>query len=180
VGGKGALDGPILREDLDRETAYNTYKINGLPPTPIANPGRASIEAVLRPANSKDLYFVADGTGGHVFAATLDEHNKNVFKWRKIERELRAQEAAAKAEQEAAAPAAGQGTAEAAAEPGAAPPLTAGAPVPKTVPGTMAADPMSGTLADPAILMAPSQPLEAPAGAAAGEAVPAPPRNPKR
>ncbi len=88
VGGKGALDGPILREDLDRETAYNTYKINGLPPTPIANPGRASIEAVLRPANSKDLYFVADGTGGHVFAATLDEHNKNVFKWRKIEREI--------------------------------------------------------------------------------------------
>ncbi len=103
VGGKGALDRPILREDLDRETAYNTYKINGLPPTPIANPGRAAIEAVLRPANSKDLYFVADGTGGHVFAATLDEHNKNVFKWRKIERELRAQEAAAKAEQEAAA-----------------------------------------------------------------------------
>jgi UPF0755 protein len=180
VGGKGALDGPILREDLDRETAYNTYKINGLPPTPIANPGRASIEAVLRPANSKDLYFVADGTGGHVFAATLDEHNKNVFKWRKIERELRAQEAAAKAEQEAAAApaAAGQGTAEAATEPGAAPPpLTAGAPVPKTVPGAMAVDPLaSGTLADPAILMAPAQPLEAPASGV----VPAPPRNPKR
>ncbi len=106
VGGKGALDHPIQQDELDRETAYNTYKINGLPPTPIANPGRASIEAVLRPAKTKDLYFVADGTGGHVFAASLDEHNKNVFKWRKVEREMRAkeaQEAAAKAAQEAAA-----------------------------------------------------------------------------
>ena len=69
VGGKGALDHPIQQEELDRETAYNTYKINGLPPTPIANPGRAAIEAVLRPAKTKDLYFVADGSGGHVFAA---------------------------------------------------------------------------------------------------------------
>ena len=64
VGGKGALDHPIQQEEVDRETAYNTYKINGLPPTPIANPGRAAIEAVLRPAKTKDLYFVADGTGG--------------------------------------------------------------------------------------------------------------------
>ena len=93
VGGKGALDHPIQQEELDRETAYNTYKINGLPPTPIANPGRAAIEAVLRPAKTKDLYFVADGTGGHVFAPTLDEHNKNVVTWRKIEREIRAREA---------------------------------------------------------------------------------------
>ena len=106
VGGKGALDHPIQQEELDRETAYNTYKINGLPPTPIANPGRAAIEAVLRPAKTKDLYFVADGSGGHVFAPTLDEHNKNVAAWRKIEREIRAREAAeaaAKAAEEAAA-----------------------------------------------------------------------------
>ena len=78
VGGKGVLDHPIQQEELDRETAYNTYKINGLPPTPIANPGRAAIEAVLKPAKTKDLYFVADGTGGHAFAPSLDEHNKNV------------------------------------------------------------------------------------------------------
>ena len=78
VGGKGALDHPIQQDELDRDTPYNTYKINGLPPTPIANPGRAAIEAVLKPAKTKDLYFVADGTGGHVFAATLEEHNKNV------------------------------------------------------------------------------------------------------
>src|SRR4029453_10020008 len=105
VGGKGMLDHPIQQEELDRETGYNTYKINGLPPTPIANPGRAAIEAVLRPAKTKDLYFVADGSGGHIFAPTLDEHNKNVVAWRKIEREIRAREAAeaaAKAAEEAA------------------------------------------------------------------------------
>ena len=78
VGGKGVLDHPIQQEELERETAYNTYKINGLPPTPIGNPGRAAIEAVLKPAKTKDLYFVADGTGGHAFAPSLDEHNKNV------------------------------------------------------------------------------------------------------
>ena len=78
VGGKAALDHPIQQDELDRETPYNTYKIDGLPPTPIANPGRAAIEAVLKPAKTKDLYFVADGKGGHVFAAALDEHNKNV------------------------------------------------------------------------------------------------------
>jgi UPF0755 protein len=186
VGGKGALDGPIMRQDLDRETAYNTYKINGLPPTPIANPGRASIEAVLRPADSKDLYFVADGTGGHVFAATLDEHNENVFKWRKIEREIRAREAAAKAAQEAA-DAAGEGSIEtattesAAVSPPAVAPLGAGAPVAKTVPGAMAADPMtSGTFVDPTVTMTPVHPFSVPAEAASGEAVPTPQRNPLR
>src|SRR4029453_18982044 len=105
VGATGALDPPIQQEELDRETGYNTYKINGLPPTPIANPGRAAIEAVLRPAKTKDLYFVADGSGCHIFAPTLDEHNKNVVAWRKIEREIRAREAAeaaGKAAEEAA------------------------------------------------------------------------------
>ena len=106
VGGKGVLDHPIQQDELDRDTQYNTYKINGLPPTPIACPGRAAIEAVLKPAKTKDLYFVADGNGGHVFAASLEEHNKNVVKWRKVEREIRAkeaEEAAAKAAAEAAA-----------------------------------------------------------------------------
>jgi UPF0755 protein len=105
VGGKGFLDHPIQQEELDRETPYNTYKIDGLPPTPIANPGRASIEAVLKPAKTNDLYFVADGTGGHVFAPSLNEHNRNVARWRKVERELRAQERAAAAAAAANSPA---------------------------------------------------------------------------
>ncbi len=92
VSGKlGVMDRPISRADLDNPHPWNTYVHDGLPPTPIANPGRASIEAVLNPAKSDALYFVADGTGGHVFARTLDEHNRNVAKWRKIERERRGQ-----------------------------------------------------------------------------------------
>ncbi|URK88137.1 endolytic transglycosylase MltG [Rhizobium sp. RCAM05350] len=87
-GGDGKpADRPILKSDLDKETPYNTYVIKGLPPTPIANPGRAALEAVSNPSRTSDLYFVADGTGGHVFAATLDEHNNNVRRWRKIEAE---------------------------------------------------------------------------------------------
>lgn len=84
--GAGPLGRPILRRDLDEKTAYNTYQINGLPPTPIANAGLASIEAALNPVASDDLYFVADGSGGHAFAKTLKEHNANVRKWRKLQR----------------------------------------------------------------------------------------------
>jgi len=85
AGGKGKLDRPISQADIDGETPYNTYKINGLPPGPIASPGKESLEAVINPAPTQDLYFVADGTGGHVFAVTLEEHNANVAKWRAIE-----------------------------------------------------------------------------------------------
>nr|WP_281501648.1 endolytic transglycosylase MltG [Kordiimonas laminariae] len=74
----------LLRSDIRQYSDYNTHRINGLPPTPIANPGEASIHAVLNPAKVPYLYFVADGTGGHAFAVTLKEHNKNVAKWRKI------------------------------------------------------------------------------------------------
>ena len=85
-GGDGKpADRPILKSDLEKDTPYNTYLIKGLPPTPIANPGRAALEAVSNPSRTSDLYFVADGTGGHVFATTLDEHNNNVRRWRKIE-----------------------------------------------------------------------------------------------
>ncbi|MDE2184031.1 MAG: endolytic transglycosylase MltG [Alphaproteobacteria bacterium] len=77
----------IRQSEIDRPTPYNTYAIAGLPPGPICNPGKDSLEAVLDPENTKDLYFVADGTGGHVFAATADEQAKNVAKWRKIERQ---------------------------------------------------------------------------------------------
>ncbi len=87
-GGDGKpADRPILKSDLDKQTPYNTYLIKGLPPTPIANPGRAALEAVANPSRTSDLYFVADGTGGHVFASNLDEHNANVRRWRKLEAE---------------------------------------------------------------------------------------------
>ena len=84
-GGDGKpADRPIYQSDLKKETPYNTYVIKGLPPGPIANPGRAALEAVAHPWKTKDLYFVADGTGGHVFAATLDEHNAKGRNWRKV------------------------------------------------------------------------------------------------
>ena len=105
-GGSGNRDHPITRDELKEKNPYNTYQINGLPPTPIGNPGRAAIEAVLKPAKTDELYFVADGTGGHDFSKTLAEHNKKVAKWRKIEREIRARQ---KAEEEAAKLAAERG-----------------------------------------------------------------------
>jgi len=84
VGGKGRLDRPLTRTDIETVTSYNTYRINGLPPGPIANPGRAALEAVLNPTPTEHIYFVADGTGGHAFAVTLEEHNRNVRRWREI------------------------------------------------------------------------------------------------
>jgi UPF0755 protein len=114
VGGRGRLDRPIRQSDIEAKTEYNTYRIDGLPPTPIANPGRESLLAVLRPAPIEDLYFVADGSGGHVFARTLEEHRQNVRKWRKIELDVNAEDMAAS---------------DPAAQPvPAAPPVSAGAP----------------------------------------------------
>lgn len=87
-GGAGKpSDEPLRRSHIESDTPYNTYRINGLPPGPIANPGRASLEAVAHPLDTDDLYFVADGTGGHAFAATLDAHNANVRAYREIERQ---------------------------------------------------------------------------------------------
>lgn len=83
--GAGPLGRGLLRSELETLTPYNTYMIDGLPPTPICNPGREAIEAVLRPAQTDELYFVADGTGGHAFARTLEEHERNVQRWREIE-----------------------------------------------------------------------------------------------
>jgi UPF0755 protein len=86
VGGKGTLGRGILRSEIEKATPYNTYVIEGLPPGPIANPGKAALEAVANPSRTKELYFVADGTGGHVFAETLEQHQRNVQRWRQIEK----------------------------------------------------------------------------------------------
>ena len=85
VGGKGTLGRPIMKNEIEQPTPYNTYIIDGLPPGPIANPGRASLEAAANPARTRELYFVADGTGGHAFAETYEQHQKNVTRLRSIE-----------------------------------------------------------------------------------------------
>jgi peptidoglycan lytic transglycosylase G len=169
VGGKGVLDHPIQQDELERDTPYNTYKINGLPPTPIANPGRAAIEAVLKPAKTKDLYFVADGSGGHAFAPSLEEHNKNVGHWRQVERAQREQERT-----EAAAAAAA----------GAQPAPNGAAPEGDAAAGTLTApdallNPRSPPPAAPAAAAA-GNAEAAPAGGSADDTPPLPLRNPKR
>ena len=87
-GGAGKpADRPIYQSDIQKPTPYNTYVIDGLPPGPIANPGKAALEAVANPSKTQELYFVADGTGGHVFAVTLEEHNQNVKRWREFQKQ---------------------------------------------------------------------------------------------
>ena len=88
VGGKGTLGRPIKRSEIAQPSPYNTYVIDGLPPGPISNPGRASLEAAANPARTRDLYFVADGTGGHAFTETYDQHQKNVAKLRGMEKQI--------------------------------------------------------------------------------------------
>lgn len=87
VGGKGTLGRPIKRSEITQPSPYNTYVIEGLPPAPISNPGRASLEATANPARTRDLFFVADGTGGHAFTETYDQHQKNVAKLRAMEKQ---------------------------------------------------------------------------------------------
>jgi UPF0755 protein len=88
VGGKGTLGRPIKRSEITQPSPYNTYVVDGLPPGPIANPGRASLEAAANPARTRDLFFVADGTGGHAFTETYGEHQKNVAKLRAMEKQI--------------------------------------------------------------------------------------------
>jgi UPF0755 protein len=85
VGGKGTLGRPIMKSEIEQPTPYNTYVIDGLPPGPIANPGRASLEAAANPARTRELYFVADGSGGHVFAESYEQHQRNVARLRSME-----------------------------------------------------------------------------------------------
>jgi UPF0755 protein len=103
VGGKGTLGRPIKRSEITQPSPYNTYVIEGLPPGPIANPGRASLEAAANPARTRDLFFVADGTGGHAFTETYDQHQKNVVKLRTLEKQI--QNDTVEPAEEAAAPA---------------------------------------------------------------------------
>lgn len=166
---------PILKSEIETKNAHNTYQIKGLPPTPICNPGRASIEATLNPAKTGDLYFVADGNGGHRFSDTLKEHNAAVATWRKTEKEIRTQEATAAAQTDAAK------TAEAvAATPGQA------TPVVTTVPAAAPIDPaaipnLAAEQGEPAAAPAPTAApvTEAPKTATASS-IPLPVRKPKR
>jgi UPF0755 protein len=105
VFGKGALGHPLTKSEIAQPTPYNTYVIDGLPPGPIANAGRASIEAAANPARTKELYFVADGTGGHAFAETYDQHMKNVARLRAIEHEQKGEPPAAEAQAPTSRPA---------------------------------------------------------------------------
>jgi UPF0755 protein len=91
TGGAGPLGRKLFRGDLKKDHPYNTYRNSGLPPGPICNPGRDSLVAVMNPLVTDEFYFVADGTGGHVFARTLEEHNRNVARWRKLNREQKNQ-----------------------------------------------------------------------------------------
>ncbi len=90
TGGKGSLGHSLLKSEIERPNPYNTYQIDGLPPGPIANPGRAALDAVANPARTKDLYFVADGTGGHVFSENYQQHLKNVAHLRGLEKDEKA------------------------------------------------------------------------------------------
>jgi len=92
--GKAKLDRALTGSDLKLDSPYNSYTNTGLPPGPIANPGIAALKAVLHPMKTKELYFVADGTGGHAFAETLEQHQKNVAKWRKFQKSQAAQDGA--------------------------------------------------------------------------------------
>jgi UPF0755 protein len=107
TGGKGSLGRPIMKSEIEQPTPYNTYVIDGLPPGPIANPGKASLEAVAKPARTKDLFFVADGTGGHVFSETYEQHQKNVARLRAMERAKAQKIEPAKPEAAKSTPAAG-------------------------------------------------------------------------
>ncbi|WJR75296.1 endolytic transglycosylase MltG [Bradyrhizobium sp. NP1] len=147
VGGKGTLGRPIKRSEITQPSPYNTYVIDGLPPGPISNPGRASLEAAANPARTRDLYFVADGTGGHAFTETYDQHQKNVVKLRAMEKQIQ------------------NDTVEPAADDAASPPAAATAPAD--------ANPTAST--KPAAPKKPAKPAAAPARQGAAQSTTSPP-----
>ena len=163
--GEVAWGRAIYKSEIQQKTAHNTYQIDGLPPTPICNPGKSALEAALNPAKTNDLYFVANGQGGHVFTQNLKDHNAAVANWRKIEQEIRAKQAAAangKAAAKAAQPA----------------PITSPTPDPVQTPATLDTAPPASTPA-----LKDTKPSTAPqTTSASGDVVvvPLPVRKPKR
>lgn len=160
-GGGVAWGKPILQSEKEARNAHNTYQIRGLPPTPICNPGRPALEAALNPAAHGDLFFVADGAGGHIFTATLKDHNAAVANWRKVEREIRARQAAAEGDSPV---------------PGAAAP--AKNPVTE-LPNPPAEDP-AGAQAQPVSATAESEASTAAPASTEASAIPPPVRKPRR
>jgi UPF0755 protein len=153
VGGKGTLGRPIKRSEIVQPSPYNTYVIEGLPPGPISNPGRASIEATANPARTRDLFFVADGSGGHTFTETYDAHQKNVAKLRAMEKQIQ------------------NDTVEPAEE--AQPPAAAGAPAAADTNPTAGTKPPAAKRAPrPAAPAAPAAPAQAPARQGAVQSTP--------
>ncbi|MGD9783758.1 MAG: endolytic transglycosylase MltG [Hyphomicrobiaceae bacterium] len=184
VGGQGSLGRSITRSDIDGKTAYNTYQIKGLPPGPICNPGRSALAATLGPAATGDLYFVADGSGGHIFSETLRDHNAAVANWRKVEAQM-AREAAARPERAPDAPPAPQQAQPASMEV----PEQKTRAVSRTPPGSAAAEAQGGagqpslpvvTTLNPGGTAAKEPAVAAPAPAADSGNVPLPVRKPKR
>jgi UPF0755 protein len=151
VGGKGTLGRPIRRSEITQPSPYNTYVIEGLPPGPIANPGRASLEAAANPARTRDLFFVADGTGGHTFTETYDQHQKNVAKLRALEKQI---------QNDTVEPA----------DDGPPPAAAAGAPAADTSPTATTAKPVA-----PKKPARPAAPAAAPARQGAAQSITAPP-----
>ena len=166
--GEVAWGRAIYKSEIQQKTAHNTYQIDGLPPTPICNPGKSALEAALNPAKTNDLFFVANGQGGHVFTQNLKDHNAAVANWRKIEQEIRAKQATA---------AAGKAAAKAA-QPAQQPEPSLSAPTPDVV-----QTPASEAAATPALKDAKATALPAPQTTAASAdvvVVPLPVRKPKR
>src|SRR5262245_10782697 len=155
VGGKGTLGRPIKRSEITQPSPYNTYVIEGLPPGPISNPGRASLEASANPARTRDLFFVADGTGGHAFTETYDAHQKNVAKLRAMEKQIQNDTA----------------------EPGedAPPPANAGGPAAADPNPTAGTRPAAKRPPRPAPPAAPAAPAQAPARQGAAQSTTTPP-----
>jgi UPF0755 protein len=142
VGGRGTLGRPIMKSEIDQPTPYNTYQIDGLPPGPICNPGRASLEAAANPARTRELYFVADGAGGHVFAENYDQHQKNVTRLRSFETDVKDR---APADAGAPAPQAAPPAAPAAAATAPTPASAPRHPTPRRNPATQSAAPAQPT-----------------------------------
>jgi UPF0755 protein len=190
VGGQGALGRGITKSDIETKSPYNTYQINGLPPGPICNPGKSALLAALHPAKTADLYFVADGSGGHAFSETLKEHNNAVQKWRAVEKQNKAKQDADDDQDKAPIPQAKgenapkdgvsrKGAGGAAAKPSKPAKAAASTAAPSTAPGGGSDDGGADDDSSPGAPAATAQHGDAGAQSDAGD-IPPPVRKPKR